>query len=237
MKPLHFAPNKPVTLSLVNREKEWFDFDRGQGHYETTANQELVLPRPAVILLNELDPEPGEEVTITKHWDGKKGHKSEWTVRLSTRSEKNRAAGEKDAPEAMNEPESTQQTPERQESPVASPTPIRRPSKRAVEAEQPRLFDQKGTGTDGPAPQLAPRSIPLGVAEIGRPAPFWNQPAGGKRGAEGKIPANVAVREILEFINGDPNTVNWGDQARQDLASTIIIAAYRAGHIGLWERK
>jgi hypothetical protein len=52
----------------------------------------------------------------------------------------------------------------------------------------------------------------------------------------GQIPANIAVREILAFIKTDPSTANWDAQSTQDLASTIIIAGYKAGHIGLWER-
>jgi hypothetical protein len=59
----------------------------------------------------------------------------------------------------------------------------------------------------------------------------------GRQPRPGQIPANVATREILEFIQSDPNTANWSDQARQDLASTIIISAWKAGYIGLWERQ
>ncbi len=81
------------------------------------------------------------------------------------------------------------------------------------------LFDIRGTGTHGPAPR-----------------PVFGQPAPGRGKMPEPIPANVAVREILAFINADPNTLNWGSEARQDLASTVIIAAYKAGHIGLWER-
>ncbi len=51
------------------------------------------------------------------------------------------------------------------------------------------------------------------------------------------IPVNVAVREILAFIDADPNTRNWSDKARQGAASTILIAEYRAKRIGLWERE
>lgn len=110
---------------------------------------------------------------------------------------------------------------EPQEAPAAAPlpadpTPIRRASQPPRTNSQPRLFDV-GTGTDGPAP----RPAPMAIAKPRRPGP---------------IPANVAVREILEFINADPNTVNWSDQARQDLASTILIAAFRQKLVGLWER-
>lgn len=95
------------------------------------------------------------------------------------------------------------------------PTPI----SAHQENPQPRLFDARGTGTNGPAPR-----------------PVFGQPAPGRGERPEQIPANVAVREILQFIAADPNTANWGSEARQDLASTVIIAAYKAGHIGLWER-
>ena len=50
------------------------------------------------------------------------------------------------------------------------------------------------------------------------------------------IPANIAVKEILQFIVADPNTANWSDQARQDLASTVFIGFVKSRDIGLWER-
>jgi hypothetical protein len=81
----------------------------------------------------------------------------------------------------------------------------------------------KGTGTYGPAPE--PVILPA-VASVPKKLP----PAG-------QIPANVAVREILAFICTDPNTQNWSDQARQDLASTVYIATVKQGFIGLWERE
>ena len=221
---LTIAPNKPVTVALVNPEGV-FDFDIGIGLYETTAGQTFTLPRPAVVLLNALDPEPGEEITITKHWTGKPGDKAGWTISLSPQAEKARAKAEgltPDGPEALETVDSPTQT---QKEPTAPPTPIRRPSKRGPTPEiQPRLFD-KGTGTHGlcPAPQV-PLSIPLPAVAIGRQM------------KPGQIPANIAVREILAFIKADPSTANWGDQSVQDLASTVIIAAYKAGHVGLWER-
>jgi hypothetical protein len=188
------------------------------GQYQTTAGELVTLPRPAVVILNALDPEPGEEIVITKHWSGKPAEKAEWTISLSSSAENARAkaeAGPSDLAEQLQA--SIEQVQARKEV-VALPTPIRRPAKRQPSIEiQPRLFD-RGTGTYGPMP------IPLPAVAIGRqPRP-------------GQIPANVATREILEFIQSDPNTANWSDQARQDLASTILIASFKAGYVGLWER-
>ena len=116
---------------------------------------------------------------------------------------------EAEGQETVNPPTQTQKEA------VEPPTPIRRPVKRQAAEVQPRLFD-KGTGTYGPAPAILPA-----IGKVSKP---------------GQIPANVATREILEFVNADPNTANWSADARQDLASTILIASFKAGYIGLWER-
>jgi len=228
MTPLQIKPNVPLVVAIVNPEGV-FDFEGGFGLYETTAGQTFILPRPAVVLLNTLDPEPGEEIVITKHWSGKRGEKAEWTVALSPNSEKCRAKAEETPATLSQQLEASIEHERERRRSLGDPTPIRRPSKRAPAPEvQPRLFD-RGTGTHGPAPAIqpedVPRSIPLPAVAIGRSP------------AQGKIPANIAVREILAFIKADPSTANWGDQSVQDLASTVIIAAYRAGHVGLWERQ
>jgi len=224
MNALHIAPNKPVTVALVNPEGV-FDFEVGIGLYETTTGQTFTLPRPAVVLLNTLDPQPGEEIVITKHWSGKPGDKAEWTISLSSQAEKARAKAEDVPSELSDQLQASIEQVQTRKRATANPTPIRRPSKRAPAPEiQPRLFD-RGTGTHGlcPAPQV-PLSIPLPAVAIGRQL------------RPGQIPANVATREILAFVNADPNTANWSADARQDLASTILIASFKAGYIGLWER-
>lgn len=228
MNPLQIKPNIPLTVALVNPEGT-FDFEGGFGLYETTTGQTFILPRPAVVLLNTLDPQPGEEIVITKHWSGKRGEKAEWTVALSPNSEKCRAKAETEPANLSEALQASIEQAETRKALRANPTPIRRPSRKQPAPEvQPRLFD-KGTGTHGPLPAIqpedVPRSIPLPAVAIGR-----------QRGM-GQIPANVATREILAFIQSDPNTANWSDQSRQDLLSTILIAAYRAGHVGLWERQ
>jgi hypothetical protein len=220
MKILTIAPNKPVTLALVNPEGT-FDFEVGIGRYQTTTGELLTLPRAAVVILNALEPAPGEEIQITKHWSGKAGEQSEWTIALSPRSEQARAKAETE-PATLTEQlqASIEQVQERKRT-VASPTPIRRPAKQRQPAPeiQPRLFD-RGTGTHGPAPALQPLPALAPAARI-RP---------------GQIPANVAIKEILAFLKADPSTQNWSDQAIQDLASTVYISSVKQGHVGLWER-
>jgi hypothetical protein len=216
MNPLQIKPNVPLTVALENPDG-MFDFDLGMGIYQTTSGQTFTLPRPAVILLNTLDPDPGEEIVITKHWSGKRGEKAKWTVSLSPNSEKCRAKAETETSELTEQLQAKKRATE-------PPVPIRRPSRRQVDTQiQPRLFD-RGTGTHGPAPAAVPISAPALL------------PAAARQRV-GQIPANIATREILAFIQSDPNTANWSDQSRQDLLSTILIAAYRAGHVGLWERQ
>src|ERR1039457_4533883 len=208
MNPLQIKPNVPLTIALVNPEGT-FDFEGGFGLYETTDGQSFILPRPAVVALNLVDPDPGEEIVITKHWSGKKGEKAEWTVSLSLNSEKCRAKAEETPPELTEQFKASIEQAEPWKRATADPTPIRRPAKRAPTPEiQPRLFD-RGTGTHGPAPAIQPEdvppSIPLPAVAIGRSR------------AQGQIPANVAIKEILAFIKADPSTANWGDQSVQDL--------------------
>src|ERR1039458_1291540 len=93
MNELTIAPNRPLTVALVDPEGR-FDFETGMGQYQTTTGELVTLPRPAVVLLNTLDPQPGEEIVICKHWSGKPAEKAEWTISLSSRAENARAKAE-----------------------------------------------------------------------------------------------------------------------------------------------
>jgi len=230
MNPVQIKPNVPLRVCLADPAGT-YDFDFEQGTYLTSTGEVLTLPRPAVVLLNDLDPQPGEEIIITRHWNGKMGNKSEWTVALSAQSENARAKAEKEPADLTGLLQASIEQAEARKTLRANPTPIRREPRRATVAEPAgpaHLFD-RGTGTHGPAPSIqpedVPRSIPLPAIAIGR------------QQRPGQIPANVAVKEILAFICSDPSTANWSDQARQDMASTVYIAAVKAGHVGLWERQ
>jgi hypothetical protein len=208
---LIFEYNKPAYVCLVDPAghiDQW-----NQGHYTTTAGQEIVLPRQAVVALNMAAPRPGEEIKIFKGWNGLRGGPVKWQVTLTGRGE----LPPLEAPETASTPESSAApatTPEPERKPIQAPTPIRK----ATPPAQPRLFDARGTGTYGPAPARFEQP----EAYIIRPRP--------------QIPANVATKEILEFINADQNTANWSATAKEALAETVLQWAYQAGHIGLWER-
>lgn len=225
MNPLQIKPNVPVTVALKDLEGT-YDPDRETVTYQTGAGQSLTIPRPAVVKLNLLEPQPGEEVVITQIWSGKRWDKSEWTVSLSPRTEKARAKAENEGQDLTEQLQASIEHAQTRRRVVADPTPIRRPARKQPAPEvQPRLFD-RGTGTHGPAiqPEDVPRSIPLPAVAIGRSP------------AQGKIPANIAIKEILAFLKADPSTANWDAQSIQDLASTAYIAAVKQGWIGLWER-
>jgi hypothetical protein len=227
--PIHIAPNKPVYLALVDPEGDSanFDFELRLGRYQTTTGELIVLPRPAVVKLNELGPRSGEEIQITKIWSGKAGDMPEWSICFSTRSENARAREEMEPQDLTATLQASIEQVKAGKSNTATPTPIREVQKKGKPVEQPRLFD-RGTGTHGPAPRPEPANDPRLSMPIPAAPPMRTKPS--------QIPANVAVREILHFINLDPNTKNWSDQARQDMASTVYIAHVKQGHIGLWER-
>lgn len=188
---IHFAPNKPVYLKIADPEGQ-YDFELQAGQYQTTEGDQFQLPRSAVVFLNGLGARPGEELQITKHWSGRSGESSQWTVALSTRSEQDRAeAGD---PGTLTDKLERSIEQVKRAKPVH---PVEIPKKAVQPAPSPaRLFD-RGDGTYGPDPQPAP------------------VPAATRQQRPGVIPANVAVREILAFIAEDPNTKNWADQARQ----------------------
>lgn len=218
MTQIQIRPNTPQYLTLADPAgdaAQGFDFEMRIGSYRTTDGRALVLPESGCIAVNQLSPRPGEEIQITRVWSGKSHDPEHWVVCLSKRSEQARAAA--------GEPDPLTEALERQLTPALDrrlsqepPRPIRAPEKRPPGTEQPVLFEL-GTGTHGPAPRLRPVAV--------------------NRTPPEQIPANVAVKEILEFLNADPNTKNWGDQAQQGLLSTILIAEYKAKRIGLWERK
>ena len=143
MNELHIAPNRPLTVSLLDPEGH-FDFETGMGQYQTTTGELVTLPRPAVVILNTLDPQPGEQIVICKHWSGRPGEKAEWTISLSPKSENTRAEAEKAPSDLTGQLERSIEAIQERKRVTEPPTPIRRPSKRAPSPEvQPRLFDKE----------------------------------------------------------------------------------------------
>lgn len=216
--PLHFAPNVPITLSLVDPEGSW-DSDMRQGTYQTTGGQTFTLPRPAVVLLNHLEPRPGEEIQITKLWKGRRLDPIEWSICFTPRSELARAKEE-----AIPEPQ------ERQELTAALEESISRARRAKPVTEPPKLVKrpirtERGTGTDGPAPAAV---LQPALALASSPVKTRSQ----------VLPWNVAFREVSRFVAAElkTNDLQWSDASQQDLVSTVLIAEVKAGRIGPWER-
>src|ERR1017187_941741 len=142
MNQIHIAPNRPVTVALVDPEG-LFDFETGMGQYQTTTGELVTLPRPAVVLLNVLGPQPGEDIVITRHWSGRPSEKAEWSISLSPQAEKARAKAETEPATLTEQLEASIEQALTRKRVMDNPTPIRRPSKRQPAPEiQPRLFDR-----------------------------------------------------------------------------------------------
>ncbi len=94
---------------------------------------------------------------------------------------------------------------------------VKRPGKvrniRKTAPEQGSILFDKGAGTFGPAP--LPHSLRLP-----------------------RIPFNQSFTEILRFVATGlkEQGEQWNDESKQDMVSTVFIAAATAGLLSLWER-
>lgn len=209
MKTVTFTPNEPQVLALKETAGVLDGFNVV---YETSDGRLLSLPRPAAVKLNELEPAVDEEFSATKCQTGRQP--AEWVFSLTARSEQLRAARETEEAErkARELAAATRKDLPRQlEASVLRQMPK---SSRGAVAEA--LPETKGTGTYGPAPQVA---------------------YAGRKQRE-TIPYNVAFREIVQFVTKELNDSGeqWSEQSRQDLVSTCLISTAKAGLLGLWER-
>ena len=119
----------------------------------------------------------------------------------------------------------TEQARAQTEQPIPPPSKAPQPKARrrkVVEMQPDPLIPQnastpQGTGTHGPVPIPRPKIA---------------------ASANGRIPWNVAFREVAKFVAEELKAIGeqWSDQARQDAVSTILIAEAKAGRITTWER-
>lgn len=214
MPTVKLSYNVPITLSLLNSEGE-LDSTYDKVHYETSAGT-LSVSRRVAVQINELELRAGEQFTICKQ---QKPEGVRYSVWLAGTSEKERAREESDEPTELE----TQLERSLERAPVRAPIrQVERVAPRRKEVarvEQPRLFD-RGTGTDGPLPQSLPASRP-------------------RRPVTQQIPYNVAFAEVTRFVTSGLLQAGeqWSDQAKQDMISTVLIAASKAGMLTLWERE
>ncbi len=232
MNPIHFTPNVPQVLSLKDTAGVIDGFNVA---YETSDGRLLLLPYPAAIKLNQLDPQPGEEVSILKT----QGHRlpAEWVFALTPKSEQARAEKETQSElerqladslvrcSDCKEPSGRQHKISCHRSGRVSsesdyrdsqhPAPVRQMPKSARSATSEAPEQPKGTGTYGPVPQVA-----LATRK------------------PGQIPFNLAFKEVIAFVCAElkASGEQWSEESRQDLTSTVLIAAAKAGYVGVWER-
>jgi len=193
-----FSPNVPQLIALADPQGD-YNSDQEQVEYPLADGRILVLNTSEATRLNMLDLQIGETFWITKRVTPGQVPYIEMT--LSPATEKARA--------------------EQEAEPEPLPVPVRKRARvRAMPAtqppEQPRLFDRKGTGTYGPAPEMQP-------APLRRPA----QP----------IPFNRAFVEVVKIVRDGLKEagVQWGDGPQQDACSTLLIGALNREWIGPWE--
>ena len=219
MNRFRFVPNVPAIVALKGPSVEGaYDVQSETVAYQLTDGRELVVSTDVATRINMLDLQPGESFGICKRWNGNRTELAHIDVWLTPKSEQERAQAENEAEPAPQAPPAS--PPVYQDSNDARPAKGRPRKVRVIRPEppQPALFDRRGTGTYGPAPQTAPQAL----FEPRQP-----------------IPWNVAFREVLAFVTQELKAAGeqWTDQARQDAVSTVLIAAAKSGHIGLWERE
>ena len=208
-------PNVPQTIALQDPEGDYKP-DAAQVEYLTTCGRLLVLDKDAATRLNMMDMQPGETFTICKRVSGRRGELPYIDLALTASTERQRAQTEA---EAAMPPESPQPAK------AAEQPAVLRSKRRSAKVHeirpdpvvQPALFDRRGTGTYGPAPQPALPS---------RHAP----PA--------RIPFNVAFQEVTGFVTSGLKATGeqWNDEAKQAAVCTILISAAKQGLLTLWER-
>lgn len=210
-----FAPNVPVLLSLKDTEGQLLSGRfKDQVCFQLSDGRDMVLDGDTAAKLYLLELKPGEQFSICKKWDGENRHPMEWSVWVAPQTEKTRAKEERESLSDFDFEEQLQRSIEAARNRVP-----RRPP--APERSQPQVIS-RGTGTNGPAPMPAPA-----IAAVAAPVK-----------AHGKIPYNVACREILHFVTEGLKSTGeqWNDQAKQDLISTFVIAAAKQGLLQVWER-
>ena len=197
---VHFKPNEPQTLALVEPRSEQFgDYEIT---YTLTDGRLLKVSKQLAAKINELDLQPGETFGICKQMvynEQRKRDTPSWTVWLTPESEKARAKQETRSPMTLAD--------------------VKRPKIRSIRktatapSQQTALTFDRGTGTYGAVP--LPQSL--------RPP---------------RLPFNQAFTEILQFVATGlkEQGEQWNDESKQDMVSTVFIAAANAGLLSLWER-
>jgi len=212
VKFINFQPNQPQSFTFPSCGA--YKLPEGKGALIPLEDgQTLFLGQMLADSLALLKLQAGEEFVICLYMDRGKPH---WECWLASATEKARAAAELAQMDL--------------EAKLSASIKLvqGRKERSSGEASVPGYLAP--TGTEGPSalPLPSPKRAALAVAS-----------AGGKRRREGKIPYNVAFREIVTLVAGELAQAGeqWSDQARQDAVSTLFIAAGKAGWLEVWERE
>lgn len=243
---IKFRPNVPHTLVLSDPTGE-LDTVTNEVTYPTTQGELLTVSYRTAVKLNMLGLKPLEPFGICKRVDAE--GVATWDVWLAPEAEKERAVVEiapaccpacgSDRPDVCatlghvypikTDPDATELETMLRKSLEAAPVkgplqvvPRRKPIKRAPSPDQlPMEFD-RGNGTTGALPKAAP----VIAAAVRRGPPIQ------------RIPMDQAFIEITAFVTRGLQAAGeqWTDQAKQDMISTIVIAAQKQGLLEVWER-
>ena len=207
-----FAPNIPQILALRNTEGELGEYN--EVTYQLTDGRPLIVSHDTAVRINMLELEPLQTFQICKRWSGERKDPVYWEVTLTAATEREKAQQEAEQPSEI-ETQLAASIEQARSRPQVVP-------RRKPVSSQPSLFDRRGNGTTGPAPQ--PQTA-VAVAPA-KPQRF------------GPIPYNVAFREITAFVTVGLKEMGeqWTDDSRQGMISTILIAAAKQGILGPWER-
>jgi len=213
MKFITFAPNQPQ--SFVFPVSGPYTLPNNVGSlYPLSEGEWLYLGPSQAESAAILKLMPGEEFGICLYYDGKVGEIPRWNVWLMPSTEKARARAEVAHLDI--------------EAQLNASLKLEQRRKGVSSGEALPDFCLTPTGTEGGAASPLPsRKVPaLAVAPV-------------RRKAAGSIPMDQAFREIVAFVvKGLADAgEQWSDQSKQDMCSTALIAAQKAGLLTVWERE
>ena len=181
--------------------------ETGNVMFSLMGGRVMFLNPDIALKIEQLGVKPGECFGICKRWNGQRGRASVTRWDVWLTPKSEQNRATEQSPGNLD----------------ASPRSINGPSSpprpQVVEIPLPARALQP-TGTDGPKAAPCPQTLPRKAPQMER------------------IPFNVAFTEAVKIVKDglQANGEVWNDQARQDIVSTILIAAANHGWVTVWER-
>jgi len=216
--------NEPVKITLACESGE---LDGHNVVFQTQDGRSLVVTRSTAEKIYDLEVKPGESICITKLPDGK--GKSIWyDVRLSTSTEKARAAQEAE--------EARRRVPGYGNALVAPQQGLRRcPQCKNLRPPEAFCLPVTSCPCDACRQETAKTEFDAtwqDLKDVCQPPPPPTRKQA-RQAPPGKVSYREAVPQLLKVVSESLKRENvaWGDGPQQDLVSTLIIAASKAGAI------